>query len=93
MAKLWGLVQKNNLSPDKDGLCSIMLSELFPLRDSQADIVIRFRPLFQIMSSTQRINLCNYKTYEELISDSECIAFLNAKGIANTPAPIFAFIF
>jgi hypothetical protein len=90
MAKLWGLVQKNKLSKDEDGLCSIMLSELFPLRDLQADTVIRFRPLFQIMSSTQRMDLHNYKTYEELISDSECIAFLNAKGASFPDAVIFS---
>jgi hypothetical protein len=42
------------------------------------------------MTSTQRINLCNYKTYEELISDSECITFLNAKSASFPDAVIFS---
>ena len=87
MAKLWGLVHKNKLSTDKDGLYSISLSELFPLRDSQRDSKIRFRPLFQINSSPQRIDKYNYI---ELISDYECMAFLNAKGASFPDAVIFS---
>ena len=90
MLKLWGLVQKNNLLPNANGLCAIKLSELFPLRDLQADIDLKFRPLFKIMSSPQRIELHNYSAYEELTLDSECIAFLNAKGASFPDAFIFS---
>jgi hypothetical protein len=90
MAKLWGLVQKDKLVADKNGLCAIKLSQLFPLRKSQVDREIKFRPLFTIMSSTQRINAQNYGKYQNLSSDSECIAFLNAKGASYADAVIFS---
>ncbi|KAJ3316538.1 hypothetical protein HDV06_003309, partial [Boothiomyces sp. JEL0866] len=38
MAKLWGLTQKNGLTADATGQCTIMLSELLNLRDEQPDV-------------------------------------------------------
>jgi hypothetical protein len=90
MAKLWGLVQKDKLVADTSGLCAIKLSQLLPLRKSQVDVEIKFRPLFAIMSSTQRITSKNYEKYQDLSFDSECIAFLNAKGASYTDAVIFS---
>jgi len=40
MAKLWGLVQKNKLFADGTGLCTIMLSELLPLRVGSKEEVL-----------------------------------------------------
>lgn len=90
MAKLWGLVQKYELKPDEDDLYTIWLSQLFPLRGSQADITIKFRPQFKIMNAPHRIDTSNYKTYEESTLDTECIAFLNAKGASFADAVIFS---
>ena len=90
MAKLWGLVQKDKLVADTSGLCAIKLSQLLPKRESQVDVEIKFRPLFTIMSSTQRITSKNYVKYQNLSSDSECIAFLNAKGASYADAIIFS---
>jgi hypothetical protein len=84
------LVQKDNLFADTSGLCVIKLSQLLPLRESQVDIEIKFRPLFKIMSSPQRITSKNYEKYQNLSSDSECIAFLNAKGASYADAIIFS---
>ncbi|KAI8891615.1 hypothetical protein BC833DRAFT_642444, partial [Globomyces pollinis-pini] len=73
-----------------EGLCSINLSEPFPLRDSQADTVIKFRPLFKIMSSAQRVTSSNYKKLNDSMVDSDCIAFLNAKDALFVNAMIFS---
>jgi GTPase SAR1 family protein len=90
MAKMWGLVKKNDISPDTQGLCTVKLSELFPLRKSQPDFEIKFRPVFEIKTSSQRINLHNYDTYEKLAADSDCIAYLNGKGASFSDSIIFS---
>jgi hypothetical protein len=90
MAKMWGLMKKNNISPDTKGLCTIKLSELFPLRKSQPDSEIKFRPVFEIKTSNQRIDLHNQDTYEKLAADSDCIAYLNGKGASFSDSIIFS---
>lgn len=87
MAKLWGLVQKNNLTPDRDGHCEVQLSEILPLRQGQTDIAIKFRPVFSIKSSEKRIEMGNYSDYKNV---SGCMAFLNAKGASFADAIIFS---
>ena len=86
MIKLWGLTQKNCLIPDGSGLCTVMLSELFPLREEQPDIEIKFRADFTIMDAGQRIDLDNFKEFQK---KARSIAFLNAKGATFTDAVIF----
>lgn len=87
MAKLWGLVEKNNLTPDRVGLCEVKLSEILPLRQGQKDIKIKFRPLFTILSSEMRIEMGNYSDFKNV---SGCMAFLNAKGASFADAIIFS---
>lgn len=76
MAKLWGLSRKDNLRQDILGYCTVQLSELVPLREGQSDIDIKFRPLFTILTSEERIKTRS-KWHQ---SNTKCIAFLNAKG-------------
>lgn len=87
MAKLRGLVQRNNLTPDCNGLCEVELSELLPLRHRQPDIKIKFRPLFTIESSERRIEMGNYNDFKDV---SGCMAFLNAKGASFADAIIIS---
>jgi hypothetical protein len=42
MAKLSDLMKKNDLIPDISGHCTVMLSDLFPFREEQPDMDIKF---------------------------------------------------
>jgi Cdc6-like AAA superfamily ATPase len=86
MAKLWGLTQKNGLTADTSGVCTIMLSELLILRDEQPDVKIKFRPEFTIIDAPHRIDLSNYVTFK---SQAKSLAFLNVKGATFTDAVVF----
>ena len=77
MAKLWGLTQKNSLTPDSCGLCTVMLSELLDLRYRQPDVEIKFRPEFTILDAPYGIDMCNYSNFK---AQATSIAFANVKG-------------
>jgi hypothetical protein len=87
MLKLWGLKKKNGL--DKFGLCCVKLSDLVPLHTHQPDIDIKFRPLFKIKTSKNQLTkkLWSYFWYQ---SNTDCIAFLNAKGSPFVDSVIFS---
>jgi len=63
-----------------------MLSDLFPLRDGQPDMEIKFHNSLEIMNAEQQINMSNYKNFRK---DDMCVAYLNAKGASFTDAVIF----
>ena len=86
MAKFSGLTKKNDLIPDVSGRCTVMLSDLFPLRDGQPDMEIKFHNSLEIMNAGQQINIANYKNFKK---NDKCVAYLNSKGAPFTDAVIF----
>jgi hypothetical protein len=86
MAKFAGLTKKNGLIPDESGCCTVMLSDLFPLRNGQPNMEIKFHKSLEIMNAGQQINLANYKNFKK---NDKCVAYLNAKGASFTDAVIF----
>ena len=87
MAKLSALVKKKGLTPDSSGRCTVLLSDLFPLRHRQPDIEIKFWNSFEIQNAGQQINLLNYKKFKH---KSKCFAYLNAKSAPFADAVIFS---
>lgn len=83
--RLWAIYTKS-LKPEDIGkneeksLGQCKLSELFPLRQSQQDQVIKFHPVFTIGHADYQVTSAFWEIFLRDHDRSKCIAYLNKKG-------------